>query len=58
MGDTTDLLEEIVAAAIHKRNFKKEIGYLKEFHVNLCKDLSVDHLMESQLAKARCASEY
>lgn len=49
MGDTTDLLEDIVTAAYHKKNFRKELGDLKKFHLNLCEDLSIIHLFEKQL---------
>ncbi len=49
MGDTTDLLEEIVNAAYHKKNFQKELGNLKKNHLNLCKGLSIIHLIEKQL---------
>ena len=49
MGDTTDFLEDIVTAAYHKKNFQKELEHLKKFHLNICEDLSIIHLIESQL---------
>jgi aspartate kinase len=51
MGKTTDGLEQIVALALSKSNYQKELNQLKAYHLEISKELFSGDLLKEEIEK-------
>ncbi len=49
MGKTTDALEQIVTLSQSKKSYQNELDRLKEFHLDLARELFVSHQLEEEI---------